>query len=153
MIRPKLDLLDQFCRRSEFCIAVFTFVSCFLPFFCYIVSKLAFLKSIFSKRLNTEVDWVFATNLEEINLDEIIKTYRKRWRIETQFRVQDKAMIKCKSKEMKIRYFIFMFEQLLQTLWVCFHKKEEVSFKEFLIEMHKVNKDIVLHPRKSFKKA
>ncbi len=120
---------------------------------CEFESKLAFLKGIFSKRLNTEIDWVFATNLDEINLDGIIKTYRKRWRIETQFRVQDEAMIKCKSKEMKIRYFIFMFEQLLQTLWMCFHKKEEVSFKEFLIEIHKVNKDLVLHPRKSFKKA
>ena len=116
-------------------------------------SKLAFLKSIFSKRLNTEIDWVFATNVEEINLEEIIKTYRKRWRIETQFRVQDEAMIKCKSKEMKIRYFLFMFEQLLQTLWVCYYKKDGVSFKEFLIEMHKVNKDLVANPKKSYGKV
>lgn len=116
-------------------------------------SKLAFLKSIFSKRLDTEIDWVFATNVEEINLDEIIQTYRKRWRIETQFRVQDEAAIKCKSKEMKIRYFLFMFEQLLQTIWSCYYKKDGVSFKEFLIEMHKVNKDLVANPNKSFGKA
>ncbi|MDI6738249.1 MAG: transposase [Nanoarchaeota archaeon] len=116
-------------------------------------SYLAFLKSIFSKRLDKELDWVFATNVEEIQLDEIIRTYRKRWRIETQFRVQDEATIKCKSKEMKIRYFLFLFEQLLQTQWVCFYKKEEVSFKAFLIEIHKVNKDLVANPRKSFGKA
>lgn len=115
-------------------------------------SKLAFLKSVFTKSLNREIDWAFATNLEEIKLDEIIQTYRKRWRIETQFRVQDEAIIKCKSKDMKIRYFLFVFEQLLQTLWACFYK-EEVSFKEFTIEIHKVNKDLVAHPRASYGKA
>ena len=66
-------------------------------------------------------------------------TYKKRWRIETNFRVQDEAKIKCKSTEMKIRYFFFMFEQLLQTIWICFYK-DEASFKEFLIEMSKVSK-------------
>ena len=116
-------------------------------------SKLVFLKSIFTKCLDKEIDWLFATNLEEIQLDTLIQTYRKRWRIETQFRVQDEATIKCKSKEMKIRYFLFVFEQLLQTLWVCFYKKEEISFKEFVIEMHKVNKDLVAHPRKTLGKA
>jgi len=115
-------------------------------------SHLAFLKSIFSKRLDKELDWVFATNVEEIKLEEIIKTYKKRWRIETGFRVQDDATIKCKSKEMKIRYFLFVFEQLLQTIWMSFYKNE-VSFKEFLIEMHKVNKDLVAHPRMSYGKV
>src|SRR3989344_982951 len=102
-------------------------------------SHLAFLKSIFSKRLDKELDWVFATNVEEIKLEEIIKTYKKRWRIETGFRVQDDATIKCKSKEMKIRYFLFVFEQMLQTQWVCFYKTE-VSFKEFLIGISKTSK-------------
>jgi len=40
---------------------------------------------------------------------------------------------------MKIRYFLFMFEQMLQTIWICFYK-EEASFKEFLIEMANVSK-------------
>ena len=116
-------------------------------------SKLAFLKSIFTKSLNTEIDWLFATNLEAIQFESIIQTYRKRWRIETQFRIQDEATIKCKSKDMKIRYFIFIFEQMLQTIWACFYKNQEISFKEYLIEMHKVNKDLVEHPRISFGKA
>jgi len=115
-------------------------------------SKLVFLKSIFTKSLDREIDWLFATNLEDIQLDTIIQTYRKRWRIETSYRIQDEALIKCKSKEMKIRYFLFVLEQLLQTIWTCFYK-QEVSFKEFLIEMHKVNKDLVAHPRASYGKA
>src|SRR3989338_2922312 len=37
-------------------------------------SKLVFLKSIFSKRLDKEIDWLFATNIEELQLDTLIQT-------------------------------------------------------------------------------
>jgi len=100
---------------------------------------LIFLKQIYDPKSEKNYDWVFATNVEEVLLENIITTYKKRWRIETQFRVQDEARIKCKSKEMKIRYFFFLFEQMLQTIWICFYK-DEVPFKEFLIEMNKVSK-------------
>ena len=112
---------------------------------------LTFLKQIYDEKSKKEYDWVFATNVEEVALSNIIATYKKRWRMETQFRVQDDALIKCKSKEMKIRYFLFMFEQMLQTQWVCFYK-DEVSFKEFIIEMHKVCKTLVANPKRSFGK-
>jgi hypothetical protein len=100
---------------------------------------LIFLKQIYDPRSEKNYDWVFATNVGEVLLNDIVITYKKRWRIETQFRVQDEARIKCKSKEMKIRYFFFLFEQMLQTIWICFYK-DEISFKEFLIEMNKVSK-------------
>jgi len=100
---------------------------------------LIFLKQIYDPRSEKNYDWVFATNVEGALLEKVITTYKKRWRIETQFRVQDEAKIKCKSKEMKIRYFFFMFEQMLQTIWICFYK-DEASFKEFLIEMSNVSK-------------
>ena len=100
---------------------------------------LAFLKQIYDKKSKKNYDWIFATNVEKIVLENILKQYKKRWRIETQFRVQDEARIKCKSKEMKIRYFLFLFEQMLQTTWICFHK-EEGSFKEFLIELAKMSR-------------
>lgn len=112
---------------------------------------LTFMKQIYSPRLDASFDWVFATNTNAIALEDMIKMYRKRWRIETGFRVQDEAQIKCKSKEMKIRYFLFMFEQMLQTQWVCFYK-EEVSFKEFLIEMHKTCGNLVKNPKRSYLK-
>lgn len=113
---------------------------------------LTFMKQIYSRRADANFDWVFATNIDTISLDEIIKTYRKRWRIETGFRVQDEAKIKCKSKEMKIRYFLFMFEQMLQTQWMCFYK-EEVSFKRFLIEMHKQAVELVKKPKANYGKS
>ena len=100
---------------------------------------LAFLKQIYDPKSEKNYDWIFATNVEKIALGDILKQYKKRWRIETSFRVQDEARIKCKSKNMKIRYFFFLFEQMLQTIWICFYK-EEASFKEFLIEMSKVSK-------------
>jgi len=100
---------------------------------------LIFLRQIYDPRSEKNYDWVFATNVEEILLENIIVTYKKRWRIETQFRVQDEARIKCKSKEMKVRYFFFLFEQILQTIWICFFK-EEASFKEFLIQIANTSK-------------
>lgn len=112
---------------------------------------LVFLKQIYDKKSDNEYDWVFATNVENIKLNNIVKTYKKRWRIETGSRVQDEACIKCKSKEMKIRYFLFMFQQMLQTQWVCFYK-EEVSFKKFIIEMHEICKTLVANPKRSYSK-
>lgn len=95
---------------------------------------LVFLKQIYDPRSEKSYDWVFATNVEDVVLEDILSTYKKRWKMETQFRVQDEARIKCKSTEMKIRYFLFLFQQMLQTIWICFYK-EEASFKEFLIAM------------------
>lgn len=100
---------------------------------------LVFLKQIYDPRSEKNYDWVFATNVEEILLNNLVITYKKRWRIETQFRVQDEARIKCKSKEMKIRFFFFLFEQMLQVQWMCFHKNH-LPFKEFIIEMAKMSR-------------
>lgn len=102
----------------------------------------AFLKGVYSKRLEKELDWVFATNVQDIDLDCIIKTYMQRWKIETDFRVQDEATIKCKSTDMIIRYFLFIYAQLLQILWGCFYQSE-VSFKRFLIELSKTCNELV----------
>jgi hypothetical protein len=100
---------------------------------------LAFLKQIYDPKSEKSYDWIFSTNVEKVVLSDLLLTYKKRWRIETQFRVQDEARIKCKSKEMKVRYFFFLFEQMLQTIWICFFK-EEGSFKEFLIQLADTSK-------------
>ncbi|GAI85587.1 unnamed protein product, partial [marine sediment metagenome] len=112
---------------------------------------LTFMKQVYDKKSDKRYDWVFATNVKAVALNNTIMEYKKRWRIETGFRVQDEARIKCKSKEMKIRYFLFMFQQILQTQWMCFYK-EEVSFKKFIIEMHKTCKTLVANPKRSYGK-
>lgn len=101
-----------------------------------------FLKSVYNKRLDKEIDWTFATNINNINLDTIIQTYMQRWKIETDFRVQDEAKIKCKSTDMTIRYFLFIYEQLLQMYWGCFYQ-QETSFKRYLIELSKTCTNLV----------
>jgi hypothetical protein len=54
------------------------------------------------------------------------------WRLVLGFRIQDEARIKSKSKEMKIQFFYFPYEQTLQLVRSMIYKKE-VSFKRFLI--------------------
>ena len=50
---------------------------------------------------------------------------------------------------MHVRYFLFLFEQMLQVQWECFFK-DDASFKKFLIEMHGACNEIVEHPKKRF---
>ena len=98
-------------------------------------TTLALLKQVFDPRSEKSFDWAFATNQSSIDLDYIVATYKGRWRIETGFRVQDEARIKSKSKEAQIRFFFFVYEQVLQLLWVVLYK-EDVSFKKYLLDMY-----------------
>ena len=91
-------------------------------------TTLAFLKQVFDPRHEKSFDWAFATNQSSINLDYIVATYKRRWRIKTGFRVQDEAQIKSKSIDTRIRFLFFVYKQMLQLLWVMLHK-EDVSFK------------------------
>jgi hypothetical protein len=52
-------------------------------------TTLAFLKQVFDPKSERNFDWAFATDLEEVDLDHIIQTYKQRWRIKTGFRIQD----------------------------------------------------------------
>lgn len=78
-------------------------------------------------------DWVFATNLD-ITSNEIVKRYSIRWNIETDFRVQDEARIKSKSKRSEVRLFYFIISLLLVFLWNQ-TQKYIVSFKKFVIKI------------------
>jgi len=97
-------------------------------------TTLAFLKQIYAGKSNREYDWSFATNKKIEDIDELVKEYKKRWRIETMFRVQDEARILSKSKDIRIRYFYFMYSQMLLLLWAGIFK-EKLGFKEFLLVM------------------
>lgn len=80
-------------------------------------------------------DWVFATNLD-ITGAEIVKAYRVRWNIETDFRVQDEARIKTKSVRPKVRLFYFIIPLLIFFVWSA-TQKFRVSFKKFVITLSK----------------
>jgi len=78
--------------------------------------------------------WCFATNLRE-HLNLIMK-YKKRWQIETDFRVHDEARIKSKSNELIVRYFYFMTSLVLMANWeVNRIAHPEVCFKKYLKQL------------------
>lgn len=101
-------------------------------------TTLAILKQIFDRNSQKSFDWAFATNQESIDLDYIVPTYKGRWRIETGFRVQDEAYIASKSKDVRIRFFYFVYEQVLQLLWIVLYK-EDLNFKQFLLELYEMS--------------
>ena len=86
-------------------------------------------------------DWVFATNLFLRDARKYVGLYRKRWNIETMFRVHDEARIKSKSVKPLIRLFYFMISMLILFMWnLC--AKEICTFKRFIINLEQMLKNV-----------
>lgn len=83
-----------------------------------------------------EYDWVFASNIFLQDARKYVSLYKKRWNIETMFRVQDEAKIKTKSINPVIRMFYFTISMLLVLTWNLYHKTE-ITFKGFVRENYK----------------
>lgn len=60
-------------------------------------------------------DWVFATNLKPSY--GLVKEYRKRWNIETGFRIMEQGKILTKSNEPLTRFFYFILRALITVIW------------------------------------
>jgi hypothetical protein len=67
-------------------------------------------------------DWLFATNLDKNTATSYVKRYKKRWAIETIFRVTDDIRIYTTSTCVLIRYFLFMFTCLVYNIWKFFQQ-------------------------------
>lgn len=93
-----------------------------------------------------KITWVFVTNMEFADLVKYIRLYRKRWNIETGFRMQDEAQIKTKSKHIEIRYFYFLIALLLYNCWKVL--KIKISFRRFLIEVQRGVEYVYKHATK-----
>ena len=80
-----------------------------------------------------EFAWIFATNTKFSSRCEHIYHYKRRWQIETNFRVEDEAKIKSKSSNYLIRYFYFLMSLLLHLLWIVNKNMNYyVQFKKYL---------------------
>lgn len=78
-------------------------------------------------------DWLFATNIDFKSAEECVYFYKRRWQIETNFRVEDEARIKSKSCNYMIRYFYHLCAALLRLFWILSKQTESyVPFKRFL---------------------
>lgn len=80
-------------------------------------------------------DWVFATNIKIKEIIKYVSLYKKRWNIETMFRVHDESRIKSKSIKPEIRLFYFVISMLLLFIWNLFYKTR-ITFKLFTIQVH-----------------
>lgn len=90
-------------------------------------------------------NWVFATNTRQKSQHFYVDKYRKRWGIETVFRVLDNIQIKTTTKNEIIRYFINIFCCLIYNLWKisCF-LEQKVSLKNFVIQVVQIIKAIII---------
>lgn len=80
---------------------------------------------------NKNIDWSFATN-QKAGLNLIIN-YKKRWNIETGFRIHDEVKIKSKSSNPKIRFYYHLLGMVLILMWRLNNKfKRYVVFKKYL---------------------
>ncbi len=94
-----------------------------------------------------DYDWVFASNIFLHPAEKYISLYKKRWSIETMFRVHDEARIKSKSLKPEIRLFYFAVSMLLLLIWNL-HFKTKITFKRFVIENYKqMEQEIVFASR------
>ena len=74
-------------------------------------------------------DWAFATNLK-MTPENLVKLYKCRWGIETNFRIMDFADIKSKSKNIVTRCFFVFISAFLFNSWLEFNKN--ITFETYL---------------------
>ena len=84
-------------------------------------------------------DWIFATNLKFKSAEKYVKWYKKRWGIETIFRVTDDIRIYTTSTNQVIRYFLFMFTCFVYNVWKFFQffLGESFTLANFCINLNK----------------
>ena len=86
---------------------------------------------VFVKQLEYEdkkYDWIFASNLNYKSAEAYVKIYKKRWGIETVYRVTDDIRIFTTSTNALVRYFLFMFTCFVYNLWKFFQTSLGESF-------------------------
>jgi len=77
--------------------------------------------------------WAFATNLKPSY--SLVKQYRRRWNIETGFRIMEEGRIRTKSNSPVIRLFYFLLRALLTVIWALNNIAHiHMTFKKYLRE-------------------
>lgn len=95
------------------------------------VTKIVICRGIGKDKNGNPLDWCFATN-QEASL-RLVWMYKKRWNIETGFRVQDEARIKSKSSHPLIRFFYHLVSMILVLMWrIRNHLERYIVFKRYL---------------------
>jgi len=91
-----------------------------------VCSKFILIKQFYYK--GKKYDWIFATNAKLKSAEAYVKRYKKRWGIETIYRVTDDIRAYTTSTRAKIRYFLFMITCCVYNIWRCFQMFLEEGF-------------------------
>lgn len=98
------------------------------------ITKIVVCKGVAKNKLGEDIDCCFATN-QRTSFD-LLRLYRKRWNIETGFRIHDEATIKCKSSNPLIRYFYHLIGMLMIIMWRLHNHFEPYEiFKRYLKQL------------------
>ena len=84
-------------------------------------------------------DWIYATKLNLKSAKKYVMRYKKRWGIETIFRITDDIRIYTTSTNPLIRYFLFMFTCFVYNVWKFFQSYigKEFTLANFCMNMNK----------------
>lgn len=94
-------------------------------------TKIVICKGVGKNKNGEPIDWSFATN-QRASL-KLVWVYRKRWNIETGFRIHDEAKIKSKSSNPLVRFFYHLLSMLIVLMWRLHnHFEQYIVFKRYL---------------------
>ena len=130
---PKNDAMKAFISQTEGKLGVFRHEgehlkdkSGWRP-----ATKIVICKGIGKNKKGEPIDWCFSTN-QRATL-KLVRIYRKRWNIETGFRLQDEVKIKSKSSDPLIRFFYHLLSMLVILMWRLYNYFEHyLVFKRYL---------------------
>lgn len=137
---PRTDAVKRYCEQAT------TTLNSFQHEMSYTLEKsrwkptttILICKGVGKDKLGNPLDWCFATN--QTPSISLVQEYKKRWNIETGFRIHDEAKIKTKSSNMMIRFLYHLLSMLFVVLWRVQRAKRSfaVVFKRFLkeVELH-----------------
>jgi len=103
-------------------------------------------KNVGKNKNGESYDWVFATNLKPSI--KLVRDYKRRWNIETGFRVMEEGKIKTKSNKPIIRLFYFLLRALFTLLWALQNSlQRHMRYKVYLRVIEKeLRKEEVYKP-------
>jgi len=100
--------------------------------------------TIMIKKMKENIYFSYATNCKPslwLTLE-----YKKRWNIETGFRIHDEARIKSKSKILLIRFFYHLLGMLLVLIWRLELTGKRIVFKRFLKDIEEIYFRLIIEP-------
>lgn len=145
---PKNDAIKEYISKTDGCFGVFQHPmnyarekSTWQPETTIVVCK-----NVGKNKDGEPYDWIFATNLKPSF--SLVKQYRRRWNIETGFRIMEEGKIKTKSNNPLVRFFYFLVRALLTMVWVINNiLRVFMTFKRYLREVeHMLRRELPLRP-------